>query len=236
MALSNTTTPHIFLRGCNNGTWDTTWATVLDSSNYTTYTVTKSGTGASGTWGISITGKAGSVDWANTGHPATFPPETHTHDYAPSSTVSCTAANVKSILGITSNGSATKWLNEQGSWTTPTAADVSALSDDTVVTNVAFTSATDNNEYPILIKNSTGSTTTAASAKFPNASGKPVTINPSTGTITATTFSGNATTASKITNITSTDVASDTATWRRVWISYNDNVFGRPAYKDTIAF
>lgn len=37
------------------------------------------GTGASGTWGISITGKAGSVDWANTGHPSTFPPSSHTH-------------------------------------------------------------------------------------------------------------------------------------------------------------
>jgi len=31
-------------------------------------------------------------------------------------------------------------------------------------------------------------------------------------------------------------MASDTTTWRRVWISYNDNVTGRPAYKDTIAF
>ena len=47
---------------------------LLHSSNYTDYTVTKTGTGASGTWGISITGSAGSVAWANTGHPDTFPP------------------------------------------------------------------------------------------------------------------------------------------------------------------
>lgn len=32
--------------------------TILDSSNYTSYTVKKDGTGASGTWGISITGNA----------------------------------------------------------------------------------------------------------------------------------------------------------------------------------
>ena len=34
------------------------WATLLDSSNYTNYTVTKTGGGASGTWGINITGNA----------------------------------------------------------------------------------------------------------------------------------------------------------------------------------
>ena len=34
------------------------WSTILDSSNYTSYTVTKTGGGASGTWGINITGNA----------------------------------------------------------------------------------------------------------------------------------------------------------------------------------
>ena len=34
---------------------------ILDASNYTTYTVTKSGTGATGTWGISISGDAASA-------------------------------------------------------------------------------------------------------------------------------------------------------------------------------
>lgn len=37
------------------------WLKVLDSNNYTDYTVTKTGTGASGTWGISITGNAANV-------------------------------------------------------------------------------------------------------------------------------------------------------------------------------
>ena len=34
------------------------WRTVLDSANYTSYTVTKTGGGASGTWGIGISGNA----------------------------------------------------------------------------------------------------------------------------------------------------------------------------------
>jgi hypothetical protein len=42
------------------------------------------GTGASGTWGINVTGSAGSVAWANvTGRPSTFPPNSHTHSYLP---------------------------------------------------------------------------------------------------------------------------------------------------------
>ena len=46
--------------------WDYT-AELLSTSNYTTYTVTKTGTGASGTWGINITGSSASC----TGNAAT---------------------------------------------------------------------------------------------------------------------------------------------------------------------
>lgn len=43
---------------------------------------TKTGTGASGTWGINITGSAGSVAWGNiTGKPSTFTPSSHSHDF-----------------------------------------------------------------------------------------------------------------------------------------------------------
>lgn len=43
---------------------------ILDSTNYTSYTVKKDGTGATGTWGINISGSAGSVAWNNvTGKP-----------------------------------------------------------------------------------------------------------------------------------------------------------------------
>ena len=53
-------TGQIALRGRNNGTWQA-WRKVLDSTSYTDYTVTKTGSGASGTWGISITGNAANV-------------------------------------------------------------------------------------------------------------------------------------------------------------------------------
>lgn len=41
----------------NSGTWQS-WINFLTSNNYTSYTVTKTGSGASGTWGISISGDA----------------------------------------------------------------------------------------------------------------------------------------------------------------------------------
>lgn len=59
----------------SNGMWYRTtegtivgaaWKRVLDSTNYTSYTVTKTGTGASGTWGISITGNAATATKAST--------------------------------------------------------------------------------------------------------------------------------------------------------------------------
>ena len=57
-------------------------AELLHTSNYTTYTVTKTGSGASGTWGINVTGSAGSVAWGNvTGKPSSFTPSSHEHSY-----------------------------------------------------------------------------------------------------------------------------------------------------------
>lgn len=51
----------------------TSWYTILSTENYTDYTVKKDGTGATGTWGINITGSAGSVAWGNvTGKPTFF--------------------------------------------------------------------------------------------------------------------------------------------------------------------
>ena len=56
MAINNPS-GHIQTRGQNYGTWRS-WITVLDSDNYNNYAPTKTGDGASGTWGISISGKA----------------------------------------------------------------------------------------------------------------------------------------------------------------------------------
>ena len=51
----------LFIRSAKSGSWRT-WRRILHSNNYTAYTVTKNGTGANGTWGISITGNADTVD------------------------------------------------------------------------------------------------------------------------------------------------------------------------------
>ena len=59
-------TGQIAIRGKNSGTWQA-WRSVLDSSNYTSYAPTLTGTGASGSWGISVTGSSASC----TGNAAT---------------------------------------------------------------------------------------------------------------------------------------------------------------------
>lgn len=60
--------------------------TLLNTGNYTSYTVKKDGTGASGTWGISISGNAATattasaVAWANvSGKPSSYTPAAHTN-------------------------------------------------------------------------------------------------------------------------------------------------------------
>ena len=64
-----------------------TWYRVLTNNNYTSYTVKKDGTGATGTWGINISGNAAtasSVAWGNvTGKPSSYTPASHSHDYLP---------------------------------------------------------------------------------------------------------------------------------------------------------
>ena len=46
------TANHMWFRNSNSGTAWNYWRKILDSSNYTSYTVTKTGDGASGTWNI----------------------------------------------------------------------------------------------------------------------------------------------------------------------------------------
>ena len=47
---------------------------------------------------------------------------------------------------------------------------------------------------------------------------------------------GNAATATKLTNLTTTDQASSSDTWRRVWMCYTDNANGRPAWSDGFVY
>jgi hypothetical protein len=57
----------LYWRQSSGNAW-LSWNKLIHSGNYTDYTVTKTGSGASGTWGISITGNAAtssSANWAS---------------------------------------------------------------------------------------------------------------------------------------------------------------------------
>lgn len=73
--VQHTKTPSMMFRGATNGTGNVSdwgdWIYVLSSSNYTNYTVKKDGTGATGTWGISITGNAATATSATSAASAT---------------------------------------------------------------------------------------------------------------------------------------------------------------------
>lgn len=79
----------VYHRGGNGSGWSGSWKRFLDTGNYNSYVPTKTGGGASGTWGINITGKAttadtadvaNSVAWGNvSGKPVAFSPSAHSH-------------------------------------------------------------------------------------------------------------------------------------------------------------
>ena len=52
----------------------------------------------------------------------------------------------------------------------------------------------------------------------------------------STSCSGNSLTASKLTNLSGSDTASSSTTWRKVWFSYDDGVTGRPALSDNFTY
>jgi len=115
-------TGQIAIRGKNTGTWQS-WRFVLDSSNYTSYSPSLTGTGASGSWGISVTGSSASC----TGNSAT----------ATSANALNTSNNyqVNSIgVGIAGSGTAgVIGLNQVGtrSWTiTPSGGNLNFASGD----------------------------------------------------------------------------------------------------------
>lgn len=72
MCISADSSPTVYVRGMT-GQANTygDWKTLLDSTNYTSYTVKKDGTGASGTWAIDITGNAVTATKATSADSAT---------------------------------------------------------------------------------------------------------------------------------------------------------------------
>lgn len=63
--VSNPATNEMLFYTSNGSGYISAWTRVLTHRNYTTYTVTKTGSGASGTWGISITGNANTATKLN---------------------------------------------------------------------------------------------------------------------------------------------------------------------------
>ena len=95
---TSTTTTNI------QGTLQNAGNQVLNSANYNSYSPTLTGTGASGTWGISVTGSAGSVVWSGvTGKPTTLSGYGITDAYSSSNPAGyisgITSANVTTALG-----------------------------------------------------------------------------------------------------------------------------------------
>jgi hypothetical protein len=83
---------------------------VLHAGNYTSYAPSLTGGGASGTWGINITGSAGSVAWTNvSGRPTAVSSFTNDSGYITSSGNAASATvlqTARTINGVSFNGSA----------------------------------------------------------------------------------------------------------------------------------
>lgn len=93
----------------------TNWRAIAFTDEINNYAPTKTGVGASGTWGISITGNANtastasSVPWTGvTGKPGTYPPSAHNHD---SAYPSVTGTRASGTWGINISGNAASATN-----------------------------------------------------------------------------------------------------------------------------
>ena len=143
-------TGQIALRGKNNGTWQA-WRKVLDSSNYTSYTVTKTGSGASGTWRINISGNAatatklatartialsgsvtGSASFDGSGNITISTSTNHTHNYAGSASAggAATSANwLNTNSSLTYGASGLQYFNQSTSTTSGAKANANPTND-----------------------------------------------------------------------------------------------------------
>jgi hypothetical protein len=130
----------LYFRQGYNGSWGT-WLTMLSSANYTDYTVTKTGGGASGSWGINITGSSASCT-GNAGSVTYLPSRTDSTAYPVlwgaaytngSGTIaySCAAVTIQSSTGILTATS----FSGAGTGLTGTAASLTAGA----VTNGVYT-------------------------------------------------------------------------------------------------
>jgi hypothetical protein len=123
----------LYFRQGYNGSWGT-WLTMLSSANYNSYSPTLTGTGASGSWGINITGNAGSVTYLPNRTDSTAYPVVWGAAYTNGSgtiAYSCAAVTIQSSTGILAATS----FSGAGTGLTGTAASLTAGA----VTNGVYT-------------------------------------------------------------------------------------------------
>ena|GEM_PF-1149555 len=107
---------HLYYRNRrDNGALWSNWSTIAFTDDINAYAPTKTGGGASGTWGINISGNANtastasSVAWSGvTGKPGTYPPSAHNHD---SAYPSVTGTRASGTWGINISGNAASATN-----------------------------------------------------------------------------------------------------------------------------
>lgn len=167
----------------------TNW--VRDYWNNTTYSAMTAATAdAAGKAGLVPAPGAGKQNYFLRGDGTWAVPTNTTYSAMTGATAS--AAGKTGLVPAPAAGNQGLFLRGDGTWATPT--------DTNTDTKVTQTSSTTNGNYPILLASSTSPTSGGASTSLYNTG---ITVNPSTKTITATTFSGalsgNATSATKAT-------------------------------------
>lgn len=130
-----------FRNKTDNTTW-TSWKTVLHDGNYNSYAPTLTGTGASGTWGINITGSASAL----AGYTADLQTTTAGGDYLivrNQSSTKLMLATAASVASIVQGGASGTW----GISVSGNAATVSSITSSQVTTALGYTPMSNATSY-----------------------------------------------------------------------------------------
>ena len=181
---------HLYTRKADQSGTFGDWVTLLDSNNYTSYTVTKTGSGASGTWAIDISGNAATATKATQDGSGNVITSTYVTKDGDTMTGNLTISNTSPSLIINNTGTGTSSLELKRSGNN--AADWKFL----------------NNSGNFYIQNNYTST----QGDYFNVLTLVYNTGDATfkGSVTATSFNGNATSATKATQDGSGNVITST--------------------------
>lgn len=113
--VSNPAVNEMLFYTSNGSEYSSGWSRVLTNRNYTIYTVTKTGGGASGTWGISITGNAAAVANALTFSAGKFSSKTYNGSSAITVNVPTHTSHLTNDSGFLT-GNVIRAINANGYW------------------------------------------------------------------------------------------------------------------------